>query len=392
MRTKIITPKGFRLLADIKVGDQICNPDGTTARVIAIHQQGLKQFYRVTLEDGSFVETTADHKWVVSFAGRRRRRKKDVPIVPEGLRQEDEWNLRVMQRCRVVTTKQLIDIIEREKGRASRAYMPQLPLTAPVCFTTPIGRWKRMPPYTLGALLGDGYLNGNSISITSADEEIINRIKKELGDSYRVKKYGKIENSAFEYKIVGTVGQKTDSPQELLRRDKLLGTHSHNKFIPERIKKASVADRFAFIQGLFDTDGYMDSRGHTDYTTVSEQLGKDVQWMARSLGYRATLTTKESCYIKNGEKILGRLAYRLYIRGPHQEKLFYLKRKVERATKFNGGDVSPANSIVSIEPTVKDYALCITVDHPNSLYITDNFITTHNNELCCPHDSNMVSF
>ncbi len=380
METKVLTPKGFKLLGDVKVGDQVCNPDGTVARVVAIHDHGRQQFYRVTLADGSSVEASEGHLWAVSISGARRRQKVAPPIVPAGLRPEDEWNLRLNQRCRIVTTRELAELVGkagREKGKKLRPHHVLLPLTAPVKMTGPQGRWPVLPPYTLGALVGDGHLAEVGVIITCDDAGIIEAMQAELGDTLRLNLAGTTGKCPY-YRLAGAVGQKTDSPQQLLKRDGLLGTRSWNKFVPERIKVAPVDVRFAFIRGLFDTDGHMDARGHVEFTTVSERLAKDVQWLLRSLGFKAKLTTKQPTYTYKGEKRNGRMAYRLHVRGPHQEKLFGLPRKAERAKQFNGGEVWPAHQVVSVVPTVKDNARCITVNHPNSLYVTDDFIVTHN--------------
>ena len=178
--------------------------------------------------------------------------------------------------------------------------------------------------------------------------------------------------------IVGEVGNKKDSPQSLLRRDGLLGAHSWDKFIPAWVKTAPADVRLAFIQGLFDTDGCMDDRGHVEYVTVSERLALDVQWVLRSLGFRATMCEKSPTYTYKGEKLQGRLAYRFYVQGANKDRLFRLPRKRDCVMPFNGGDVDPSHRVVSVEKTVIDNARCITIDNPNHLYITDDFIVTHN--------------
>jgi len=382
METKVLTPKGFRLIGDIVVGDQVCNPDGTVARVLAIHDRGRLDFYRVTLADGASVEASGDHLWAVSVSGKRKRRRSDIPVVPSGLRSEDEWNLRLAQRCRIMTTGQMAGMVATSveaTGRGDRPFGVLLPLTAPASFTAAPGRWSFLPPYTLGVLVGDGYLADQSVTFTTADQETVDAVRAELGTLYRVASV-QADGGGIAYRISGAVGQKKDSPQELLRRDGLLNRHSWDKFIPERIKLSPPDVRFAFIHGLFDSDGSMDDRGHIDFVTVSKQLAKDVQWIVRSLGFKATLSSKTPTFTHKGEKRQGRLAYRLYVRGVHQERLFGMPRKVERARAYNGGDVWPSHRVISVEPTGRDYARCITVDNPNGLYITDDFIVTHNSQ------------
>ncbi|MFI2078688.1 Hint domain-containing protein, partial [Streptomyces triculaminicus] len=150
VETRVLTPKGFKLIGDIKTGDAVCNPDGTTAKVIGVFDNGPKQFYRVTLADGSTVEADEDHLWAVSIAGTRKRRKEVAPVIPAGLRAEDEWNLRVQSRCRIVNTVVLRELVLRaadEKARGLRPHYVQLPLTNPVALTGAKGRWPVFSPY-----------------------------------------------------------------------------------------------------------------------------------------------------------------------------------------------------------------------------------------------------
>ena len=67
--------------------------------------------------------------------------------------------------------------------------------------------------------------------------------------------------------------------------------------------------------------------------------------------------------------------------------LFSLPRKQQRCRERVGvgsgdlsGDLWTDNPIVSIEPTTIGRFKCITVDNPNGLYISDDFIVTHNSE------------
>lgn len=382
METKVLTPKGFRLIGDVQVGDQVCNPDGTTSRIIRITDNGPKQFYRVTLADGSTVEADEEHLWAISIAGARKRRKQEPPVIPSGLRPEDEWNLRVQTRCTIVNTVELMRLVARadkEKAQGLRPHYVQIPLANPLTMTAPKGRWERFSPYILGALVGDGGLSQKTIMIVSEDQGIIDRITAELPENMMLAiRPERAETTARSYGFTRRKGAGGDTANDLLRRDRLDGHHSWDKFIPDRIKFGTVEDRFAFVQGLMDTDGYMDDRGHVEYSTVSAQLANDMRDVLHSLGYRATLTTKTPTFTHLGVKKEGRLAYLLYIQGRHMDRLFHLPRKKERVTSFNGGDVEPWHRVVSVVPTEIDNSRCITVDNLNHLYVTDDYIVTHN--------------
>jgi len=455
VETKVLTPKGFRLIGDITIGDQVCNPDGTVARVIAVTDNGPKQFYRITLADGSSVEADEDHLWAIAVAGHRRRRRHEPETIPPGLRPEDEWNLRVQVRCRIVNTLQLQELTrqaDRERACGNRPHPPMLPLANPLNLTGAKGRWERFSPYVLGALIGDGHFGEKSVSITGEDPEIFARIAAELPPHLELRRAREDGSGRCPLYTIALASRTADatatasftaelrrlveargwsqrefarecgsnqsyvsclmrgtkrpsrdytarldvllgaegallaaheahpgvSARDLLGRDGLSGMRSWQKFIPERIKLAPVPDRFAFAQGLFDTDGTMDKRGHVSFTTVSAQLARDAQGVLRSLGYKATITPRQPTYTHNGEKRQGRLAYNIHVRGRHMDLLFHLSRKRERVAKYNGGEVEPFHRVISVEPTDVDNSRCIQVDNLNHLYVTDDYIVTHN--------------
>src|SRR5439155_8808504 len=60
---------------------------------------------------------------------------------------------------------------------------------------------------------------------------------------------------------------------------------AHHKRVPRSIMRAPRAQVVAFLQGLFDTDGYADKRyGNVELATSSEQLAKEVQLLLLNLG------------------------------------------------------------------------------------------------------------
>lgn len=65
LSTKIVTPFGTKFNGDLKIGDQISNPDGSIQHVINIYDMEYQDIYRVTFIDGSYVDATLDHIWYV---------------------------------------------------------------------------------------------------------------------------------------------------------------------------------------------------------------------------------------------------------------------------------------------------------------------------------------
>lgn len=325
----------------MKVGSKIMNPDGTIQSVIQVHPQGEKQLYRVTFCDGSTTEVCADHLWkctISNSSGKRRGEK------------VTKWMLR--------DTKGLISILNKDNNQ-----YPLVPLSEPISYTKSYRKDPiRIDPYLLGVLIGDGGLTGNHTTVvTTADPEIITKIMK-LG--YEV---SEIQSSEYGYLIVGKKGSQL---RDDLRWMGLYGKCSHEKFIPEYYKYSPIEQRKELVCGLMDTDGFVDSRGHCSYTSVSKKLAEDFQEVIWSLGGKATLSEKETT---------GRLAYTVYFNTAMNPELINLRRKQIRTTyDFNGGNSDLKRRIVKIEPSRIAEAQCITVNNPNSLYITDDFIVTHN--------------
>lgn len=57
--------KGFIVMKDIKVGDELYTIGWNTAKVIGVFPQGIRKIYKITLEDGRTARCDADHLWSV---------------------------------------------------------------------------------------------------------------------------------------------------------------------------------------------------------------------------------------------------------------------------------------------------------------------------------------
>jgi hypothetical protein len=163
-----------------------------------------------------------------------------------------------------------------------------------------------------------------------------------------------------------------------LRQLGLQGKKSYEKWIPERYLFAPIADRVALLQGLLDSDGSVHSvNNHVEFVSTSEKLARDVVSLVQSLGGTARLARKEvNRYTYKGESKIGLPSWRVSIALPNGIRPFLLGRK---ATTYRGRvKYAPSRSIVSITPVGRENVTCIAVDAPDHLYVTDDFIVTHN--------------
>jgi predicted phage terminase large subunit-like protein len=355
VETQVVTPFGLRKLGDLKVGDKISTPDGSAATVIQIHEHGEKDVYNVTFTDGRSLEVGLEHLWKI-----KKTRKNQRKSNKNG---EGGWF--------IADTDWIIKHMGNDAG-----YNIAVPLTEAVKFTKTY-KYDMMPisPYVLGALIGDGCLMNDTISLTTADEEMIENFKLEGLEPKYINESERNGTGVVKYQVYYN-GEVVEGIKKL----GLYGKYSYEKFIPKYYKYASVEDRISLIQGLMDTDGYVDDRGHLSYTTTSEQLAKDVQWVIRSLGGRATITTKVPTYTYEEIKKEGRIAYTVWIQIKDKDRLVRLSRKKERCKdkKYIGGFQDPSLTIEKIEYSRKAVCRCITISHVDGLYLAGDFIVTHN--------------
>jgi phosphate starvation-inducible protein PhoH and related proteins len=171
----------------------------------------------------------------------------------------------------------------------------------------------------------------------------------------------------------------------ILRELGLAGTHSHTKFIPETYRHNSSDVRIALLQGLLDSDGgpvAQEGRScRIQYTTCSELLREDVVSLVRSLGGVAYWRRRQAEGRPPGHAHGRPVAHRndafvMDIRLPHGIEPFRLRRKRELYHRDGGG--RPMRFIDSIEPAGERQTVCIQVAAADSLYVTDDFLVTHN--------------
>lgn len=189
-------------------------------------------------------------------------------------------------------------------------------------------------PYTMGILLGDGSEG----------------------------------NSATSYRINGL--------QDRLRETGIFGHNCYSKFVPKEYIYNSVEVRLAVLAGLLDTDGdcTIDARSknsRTRFGSVSLQLCKDVKEIVQSLGGLCSINKTTT---KLHDKVFD--SYRCEIRLPEGINPFRLKRKAERFTGRQIGDLK--RTIVKIEKVGIDKARCLTLSDNDGLFMTDNYVVTHN--------------
>lgn len=348
LNSLVLTEKGFVKMKDIKIGDKLASVDGQENIVTGIFSQGQKEVYEIVFSDGRKTQCCGDHLWRVKH---------------------NDW-----KTPRVLSTEELL---EKRKKKTYKKTI-NVPLYS--------GQFSSnsepsIDSWLLGMLLGDGSLGESTPRITKKDKRVIEKIKERLPKNTQLKhinKHDYIIVSSTPKHVKGVVGAVKSNIQNILIDLRLLGKKSYEKFIPTCYLNLSYSQRGELLAGLIDSDGYIDKRGAISYSTSSKQLADDVVYLVRSLGGISSYTERVPSYTYKGEKRTGRKNYNITIYLSNIHKLQLFSHKKERLKKR---ERHRTLNVVSIEKIKKDVCQCLSVSHNSKLYITDEFITTHNTTL-----------
>ncbi|NZD55704.1 replicative DNA helicase [Sphaerotilus montanus] len=345
---RVRTRGGWKSMGELAVGDALASVDGRPSIVTGVYPQGVRQVYRITFSDGRSTECCAEHLWRVSSR---------------------HW-----KAPRVVSTADLIGLL-RSKRHQSRLWVDRA--------SGDFGHHDSLPvdPWVLGALLGDGGLSGTgSVRFSTASAQMCALMSARVGDGMVMTEAG-----GYDYRIVrqdrghvaGLAGSQPNPLRMALEALGVSGLSSAHKFVPRCYLEAHRDARLDVLRGLLDTDGWVERWGSVRFSTSSRQLADDVAELVRSLGGWCSITVKQPHFTNAaGERVPGLPAYVCHISHPEPQSLFLLSEKQARAPA--AWTRQKRLTITSIEPTRETVCQCISVSHPERLYITDQDIVTHN--------------
>jgi hypothetical protein len=334
--TPIPTPTGWTTMGAIQVDDEVLGRNGRPARVMGvspIHEQ--RQCYRVTLKDRTSIVADATHQWVAIDRGTAKRQE------------------------RTYTTQEMYDILSKPYPNGVGGHRLSLPLS-PILELPELNLL--VEPYVLGAWLGDGFTAGAAICGAPEDLKYIAAEIESCG--YTVTHWNTRPDRVT---VIGL-------PGGLLAALGVMGVLG-NKHIPEAYMRASVGQRLRLLQGLMDTDGTIDDKGCCQFSSKFESLARQVAELARSFGYRATVSSKSDPRSRTGG------FWMVHFRVAPDKIPFLLPRKVDRCIAA-GHPHRNSRSIVSIEPVDTVPVRCIAVDTDDHLFLAgEGFVPTHNTRI-----------
>ncbi len=360
--TKVLTPTGYVPIEKLQVGDMVASNDGKFHRVVGVFPQGKQPTYEIEFSYGIRCRASDNHIWTVS---------RDY-----GRTYHDE------------TTKEIIEKgwQYQNKNTGWKQHQVELPVAEPL----------EMPkvdlpidPYLLGCLIGDGGLNGSDLNYSTVDEFMVEQLNVILDRDWGMtikKNKGSLSSDwriAFTDKSVGlSFTNKTNKEAPLCQVIKHLGLNvkADKKHLPKKYIFSSIAQRKAILDGLIDTDGTVNQNGVVEFTTVSEQLAKDVQLLCETLGYIVCYKYVADNYYTNnlGEKIIGLPVHFLTIYT--DDILGRLPRKKEK--QENRKRLRKVHRVHDIKYIGEEECTCIAIDAPSHLYLIEGGIVTHNTSFC----------
>lgn len=314
----IPTPSGFARVGDVRPGDRVFGEGGSAVRVRAVRHYESAPLYRVSFADGTAVVVSGGHLWKVR--GRRERR--------HGLH---TW--------RVLSTVALLEEGVKRPNGESETRQWEVPACGPVHYDP---RELPVDPYTYGVWLGDGCkANGR---VTNYDVEVW-------------------DNVAYPHSDDGCTRTLYGLARDL-KDAGLFGCTTYSAHVDPRYRRST--ERLAVLQGLMDTDGWVEGSGSAAFSSASPLLAQDVAEMARSLGLRVS----EPRFKPN--KHAG--SWYTYITWDGRVPLFRVHRK-QKSLRAAGGRAQK-RWIDAVEFVGYGPATCFDVE--GDLFLGPQFQVTHN--------------
>jgi chaperonin GroEL len=321
--SKVLTPDGFVEMGSLKIGDKICGTNNSIQEVIDIFPKGLKRIYKMKFSNNRTVECCLDHLWNV--------------YTSHGVE-------------KTITVKQLLESkIKKQQADGSFLHKYYTPITSVEFFS----KDTELDPFLMGLLIGDGSLCSSGsieLSLGLNQEYVLEKLvlpenikyiyTKDLKKNYLRIKFSRKEKNG-------------PTMHEYIRRAGLLNKKSKDKFIPKEYLYSSHESRMRLLEGLIESDGYINARDRIEYSTVSSQLCSDFVELMRGLGKQVNVTLKK----RNGNSFSNNSIYAITeLKG---DKYGIKLKEIEETNEYTE-------------------MMCIKVSNPDNLYITDDYIVTHN--------------
>lgn len=259
--TPVLTTRGWTTHGSVKVGDVVFGRKGQQIKVVAESREGVTE-YEVGFSDGTNIKCHGRHEWVIF--DRKGHRPVERRIEAKWLADQALW----------------LGVRGQRGGRArfqvdSNVNVELNPQSLPI------------PPYILGAWLGDGSSSKAHLTHDPKDHAIVTQFER----------LGYPPSYSTPHKTTGVMGTGFKGLMTKLRAVGVLA----NKHIPNLYQAASRLQRLELLAGLVDTDGSVyQKNGRVQFTNTSRCLIDDVKRLVNSLGWRVAITEVPACLSSSG--------------------------------------------------------------------------------------------
>lgn len=333
----IPTTAGMMRVGDIKVGDYLFDRYGKATKVTGVFPQGEKEEYELRTSDGKTARCCDEHLWSrLGSAGQ---------LITEPLR---KW-IDEQEQARENGT---IDKFQRKI---------KLPTNEAVNFRT-----KLLPfhPYAVGVLIASGRIeNNDTVKVRTKFKDAAVKAAALGGFDY-----------VDTYKP--TVHVFEDGECRAADVMKMI----ENKLIPADYLVGDMAQRLQLLQGILDVTASVDTYGRVTFVSSNLNLSYQVLSLARGLGYRAAIAFRDDRPQDIRISITAAPAKKIQLITAESklEKLREWKRKQEGKIQkvYNTATVAEIISTGRFVPMT-----CFSVDNEEQLFLTENFMVTHNTTL-----------
>ena len=317
------TTEGFKRVDEIEVGNFVFGPDGKPTEVIAKSRvwEGRKT-YTVETDDFCQIECDGSHLW--SYRS----------------------DTKLSSKNKTATTKELMSWDKVSKPCLPRHSAVEYPYQDLL-----------VPPYVLGAWLGDG---------TSS----LGRMTSHPDDAPFMR--SQFENNNYE--TTSLADSYSFGVRGLRAELRTLGV-LNNKHIPEQYMIGNVEQRMALVQGLMDTDGTVTKSGQCSFQNTNLTLVIQFRELLHSLGVKAKICEyTDSRRRHQSRKTDYRVNFKL-------KDAALIPRKRDRTYTPTDKRCRSFSVREAYGGGVEADVQCITVARPDGLFLVGRgYVVTHNSE------------
>lgn len=343
-QTVIPTPDGPRKVKDIRVGDQLYDRKGQPTNVLATYKHKNKKAYQVTLKDGrSFI--CCDEHLVPYYSHSNAKKIMNKPL-----------------KDMLSDYKQTRHI---ENGQPQTKYKYRIPQNEAIEMPQ---KTHVIPPYAMGALIGDGLFKETSLAMSSNEQDVVHNVARLLGIPTE-----QVTKNSYNYTWRLANHDGADIAREELRRLGLKGKGTREKFIPDEYLTDSIQNRMELLKGLMDTDGStnISHKGarHYSYSTINNVLAEQIRQLCLSLGFGVNVNK----YAYDGK--LNDISIRIFT----PEIIVSSKKHLDIVNTGTHKSIhDKMTPIVDITEVPSRDMTCFTVDNDERLFLINDYIVTHN--------------